>query len=78
MTFEFDDACKKSFHVLKEKLISTLIIQPLEIICDANNYAVGVVLRQRIGKNPHVIYYASRTLDHDQVHSLQQKKNYLL
>ncbi|KAI4313333.1 hypothetical protein L6164_026319 [Bauhinia variegata] len=32
-------------------------------MCDASNYAVGAVLAQRIGKLPHVIYYASQTLD---------------
>lgn len=69
----FDDSCKKAFDILKEKLASTHIIQaldwnyPLEIMCDASNYAVGVVLGQKIGKSRHVIYYASRRLDHAQV-----------
>ena len=31
-------------------------------MCDASNKAVGAVLGQRVGKVPHVIYYASRTL----------------
>ena len=30
---------------------------------DASNYALGVVLAQRIDKQPRVIYYAFRTLD---------------
>ncbi|KAL0332973.1 UNVERIFIED_CONTAM: Retrovirus-related Pol polyprotein from transposon.6 [Sesamum calycinum] len=34
-----------------------------KIICDASNYAVGVVLGQRIEKTHHMIYYASKTLD---------------
>ena len=34
-----------------------------EIMCDASNYAVGAVLGQRINKQPHVIHYASRTLN---------------
>ena len=48
---------------------STPIIQPpkrdepFEIMCDASDYAVGAVLGQRIGKNLHVIAYASRMLD---------------
>ncbi|CAM8929270.1 unnamed protein product [Rhodiola kirilowii] len=37
--------------------------QPFEIMCDASDYAVGVVLGQRINKKVVVIYYASRTLD---------------
>jgi hypothetical protein len=36
---------------------------PFEIICDASDYAVGVVLRQRKDKKPYVIYYASKTLN---------------
>jgi len=32
-------------------------------MCDASNYALGVVLAQRIDKHLRVIYYASRTLD---------------
>ena len=32
-------------------------------MCDPSNYALGVVLAQRIDKQPRVIYYASRTLD---------------
>ena len=36
---------------------------PFELICDAGDKAVGAVLGQRVGKVPHVIYYASRTLD---------------
>ena len=32
-------------------------------MCDASDYAVGVVLGQRIGKASHAIYYASRTLN---------------
>jgi len=50
-------------------LTTTLIIQapdwkaPFELMCDASNYALGVVLAQRIDKQPRVIYYASRTLD---------------
>ena len=32
-------------------------------MCDASDYAVGAVLGQRIGKNLHVIAYASRMLD---------------
>ena len=32
-------------------------------MCDASDYAVGVKLRQKIGKNLHVIAYASCMLD---------------
>ena len=36
---------------------------PFEIMCDASDYAIGVVLGQWKDKKVHVIYYASRTLD---------------
>jgi len=32
-------------------------------MCDASNFVVAMVLAQRDGKLPHVIYYESRTLD---------------
>ncbi|KAI3523607.1 hypothetical protein L1887_01861 [Cichorium endivia] len=70
--FEFSDACKQAFDTLKNLLVSTPIIQPpdwelpFEIMCDASNHAVGAVLGQRKDKVPHVIYYASKTLDQAQ------------
>jgi hypothetical protein len=67
--FEFNEECKQAFDKLKGMLISAPIVQPpnwnypFEIMCHASNHAVGVVLGQKIDKNPHVIYYASKTLD---------------
>jgi len=67
--FVFDQACKDAHDELKRRVTSTPIIQPpnweepFEIICDVSDYAVGVVLEQRTGKNLHVITYASRMLD---------------
>ena len=37
--------------------------QPFEIICDASDFAIGVVVGQRIDNRQHVIYYSSRTLN---------------
>jgi hypothetical protein len=71
--FEFDEECVKAFRALKEILTSTLVIrppswgEPFEIMCDSSNYAVGAVLGQCIEKLPHVIYYASRTLNDAQL-----------
>jgi hypothetical protein len=65
----FDQACKNAHDELKRRATSAPIIQPLnwdepfEIMCDASDYAVGAVLGQRIGKNLHVIAYASHMLD---------------
>ncbi|KAK9063928.1 hypothetical protein SSX86_017800 [Deinandra increscens subsp. villosa] len=70
--FKFNEACKQAFDTLKDSLVSAPIIQPpdwnlpFEIMCDASNHAVGAVLGQRKDRVPHVIYYASRTLDHAQ------------
>jgi hypothetical protein len=67
--FVFDQACKDAHDELKRRVTSAPIIQPpnwdepFEIMCDASDYAVGAVLGQRIGKNLHVIAYASRMLD---------------
>jgi hypothetical protein len=66
--FEFDNACLKSFNILKEALIFASIIQPpdgslpFKIMCDASDYAVGTVLGQRKDKKHHAIAYASKTL----------------
>ena len=53
---------------LKQALAEVPILQspdwdlPFEIMCDASDFAVGVVLGQRIDKKPTAICYASKTL----------------
>ena len=48
---------------------------PFELMCDASDYALGAVLGQRKNKQPHVIYYASRTLNDAQLnYSTMEKK----
>ena len=48
--FVFSDDCLAAFEKLKMTLISTLVIQPpdwnlpFELMCDASDYAVGLVL----------------------------------
>ncbi|CAN6679368.1 unnamed protein product [Malus baccata var. baccata] len=83
VTFKFDDECEKAFNHLKEKLTSAPIIVPpdwslpFELMCDASDYALGVVLGQRRDKKPHVIYYASRTLNDAQLNYSTTEKELL-
>ncbi|CAL8135368.1 unnamed protein product [Prunus armeniaca] len=71
--FVFDYECEKAFNHLKELLTSAPIIVPpywslpFELMCDASDYTLGAVLGQRKDKKPHVIYYASRTLNDAQL-----------
>ena len=46
-------------------------------MCDASNFALGVVLAQRINNQPHVIHYASKTLDATQINYITTKKELL-
>ena len=46
-------------------------------MCDASDYAVGVILGQRVDKKPHVIYYASNTLNEAQLNSTTTEKELL-
>jgi hypothetical protein len=64
--------------------MSTLVIRPpnwgvpFEIMCDASDYAVGVVLGQRVDRLPHVIYYTSRTLNDVQLNYFTTEKELLV
>ena len=83
MSFNLDKDCKDAFNNLKDLLTSAPIIQPpnwnlpFELMCDASNYAVGAVLGQRVGKIPHAIYYASRTLNDAQLNYSTTEKELL-
>ncbi|KAM1985348.1 hypothetical protein ACFX16_013523 [Malus domestica] len=46
-------------------------------MCDASDYAIGAVLGQRKNKQPHVIYYASRTLNDAQLNYSTTEKELL-
>ncbi|CAN6562434.1 unnamed protein product [Malus baccata var. baccata] len=81
--FNFDAACLEAFNKLKSLLTSAPIIAapdwglPFELMCDASDYAVGAVLGQRKDKLPHVIYYASRTLNDAQLNYATTEKELL-
>ncbi|XP_042472345.1 uncharacterized protein LOC122055012 [Zingiber officinale] len=81
--FDFDQGCREAFDKLKEALTSAPIIRPpdwslpFELMCDASDYAVGVVLAQRVDGAPHVICYASKTLDSAQANYTTTEKELL-
>uniref|UniRef100_A0A2N9ET94 RNA-directed DNA polymerase n=1 Tax=Fagus sylvatica TaxID=28930 RepID=A0A2N9ET94_FAGSY len=82
-TFEWTESCEVAFKKLVQLLTSAPIMQapdwslPFEIMCDASDYAVGAVLGQRKDKKPHVIYYASRTLNSAQMNYTTTEKELL-
>jgi hypothetical protein len=65
--FVFMEDCLQLFHTLKKALVSAPVIQPpdwhlmFEIMCDASDYVVGVVLGQPKNKKHYAISYASKT-----------------
>ena len=81
--FIFTEKCIEAFNLLKQALIFAPIMQPpdwnqpFEIMCNAIDYVVGAVLRQRKDKKLHVIYYASRTLDAAQLNYATTEKELL-
>jgi hypothetical protein len=81
--FEFTDECLNAFHTLKKALISAPIIQPpdwslpFEIMCDASDYAIGVVLGQTKNKKHHAIAYANKTLMGAQLNYATIEKSFL-
>ncbi|CAN6566303.1 unnamed protein product [Malus baccata var. baccata] len=83
VAFEFTKECTASFNQLKELLTTAPIIVPpdwslpFELMCDASDYALGAVLGQRKDKRPHVIYYASRTLNDAQLNYSTMEKELL-
>ena len=63
-TFNFDDDCLLAFYTLKKELVTAPIIQPpdwslpFEIMCDASDYATGVVFGLYRDKQHYAISYA--------------------
>ncbi|OMO73048.1 Integrase, catalytic core [Corchorus capsularis] len=81
--FNFDQECLDAFNRLKKELISAPIITapdwslPFELMCDASDVALGVVLGQRKDKKLHVIYYASKMLNDAQLNYATTEKEFL-
>ncbi|GJR59746.1 putative nucleotidyltransferase, ribonuclease H [Tanacetum coccineum] len=82
--FDFFEDYKKAFNKLKERLTTAPIIispnwsVPFELMCDASDFAVGVVLGQRIDGRFKPIYYTSKTLNDAKAHYATTKKKLLV
>ena len=81
--FTIEEEGKHAFMQLKRSLVEAPILQspnwdlPFEIMCDASDFAVGVVLGQRIDKKSTAICYASKTLAYSQVNYTTMEKELL-
>ena len=70
--FVREKECQESFEERKSHLTTAPIVRapnwqlPFEVMCDASDLAIGAVLGQREDRKPHVVYYASKTLNEAQ------------
>ena len=70
--FDFDESCRSTFVEIKSRLaIAPIMAIPdwnikFEIMCDASDYAIGVVLGQRIERIFRAMYYANKTFNEAQ------------
>nr|GEV32601.1 reverse transcriptase domain-containing protein [Tanacetum cinerariifolium] len=81
--FVFSKDCIDAFETLKKKLTEASILVvpdwnlPFELVCDASNFAIGVVLGQRKTKHFQPILYASKTMTEAQIHYTTTEKEML-
>ncbi|RVW40865.1 Retrovirus-related Pol polyprotein from transposon opus [Vitis vinifera] len=54
------------------------LAMPFEIMCDASDFAIGAILRQKEDGKPYVIYYASKTLNEAQRNYTTTEKELLV
>nr|GFB81055.1 reverse transcriptase domain-containing protein [Tanacetum cinerariifolium] len=77
------ESLNKAFRTLKDKLTEAPILiapnydQPFELMCDASDYAIGVVLGLRIEKHFRPIHYASKTMNQAEANYTTTKKEML-
>ena len=82
--FSWEKDCQKSFEELKSHLTTAPIVRepnwqlPFEVMCDASDLAIGVVLGQREGGKPDVVYYARKTLNEAQRNYTTTEKELLV
>nr|GFA24842.1 reverse transcriptase domain-containing protein [Tanacetum cinerariifolium] len=81
--FIFSNERIQAFRTLKDKLTKAPILiapnwdQPFKLMCDANDYAVGAVIGQRIEKHFRPIHYASKTMNQAEANYTKTKKEML-
>ena len=81
--FDFAESCKAAFDEIKSRLVTAPIMltpdwnKEFKIMCDANDYAMGVVLGQRTEKIFKAIYYARKTFNEAQENYFTTKKEML-
>ena len=78
---EFDETCSSAFKEIKAKFVKSPIMatpnwsKEFEIMCDASDYTMGVVLGQRKKKIFRAFYYVSKTFNKAQKnYSTTEKK----
>ena len=82
--FTWNETRQKSFEELKSHLTTAPIVRapncqlPFEVMCDASDFAIGVVLGQREDGKPYVVYYASKTLNEAQRNYTTTEKELLV
>lgn len=83
LSFNFDEASKGAHDVQKKVLVTSPVIRPpkwgmpFEIMRDASGYAVRAILGKKHGKDNHVIYYTSKTLNPAQCNYTTMEKEML-
>ncbi|GKB14582.1 reverse transcriptase domain-containing protein [Tanacetum coccineum] len=81
--FVFSKDCIDAFQTLKKKLTEAPILVvpdwnlPFELMCDADDFAIGAVLGQRRSKHFQPIHYASKTMTEAQIHYTITEKEML-
>jgi hypothetical protein len=81
--FVFTEECLQSFYTLKKALVSAPVTQPpdwhlpFEIICDASDYAIRLVLGQSKDKMHYAISYTCKTLTGTQLNYATTEKELL-
>nr|GEX34035.1 reverse transcriptase domain-containing protein [Tanacetum cinerariifolium] len=81
--FFFSKECVEAFQTLKRKLTEAPILVapdwdlPFELMCDASDFSISVILGQRKTKHFQPIHYASKTITDAQAHYTTMEKELL-